>query len=324
MRGSCSSARAAASAATTGGGGGGGGGMAAPAPGRSASPDPRRRGVAAPSSSPARDASGTALMSMGGDAGDAPSTSIGRNFSPFHTRQQHGSGSALLRDAHGMRSSESLQGAAGSPRGTSIFVPQPRMLDGTVPSGGDLIARHGGDGAGGPRGLEAGGEAAAAAAQAEAAAAGEVAMSTVPFPSVRHAHHLAMNPRPTLWSRFPPKAPLARDESAVSRVSNYSIRPCIHDAELAHRFGAKAASRVRSSPGVDRPGTREAVAAATAAAAVPREPLTSGMGISGGRSTLASRDVKTISPRSRGGSKVPRVQVRVKETQEAITPHAES
>ena len=49
--------------------------------------------------------------------------------------------------------------------------------------------------------------------------------------------------------RFPPAAPQARDESAISRVSNYSIRPCIHDAQLSARFGAKAACRAPASAG---------------------------------------------------------------------------
>ena len=40
-------------------------------------------------------------------------------------------------------------------------------------------------------------------------------------------------------TRGAPCAPVSRDSSAVSRVSNYSIKPCIHDATLSQRFGAK-------------------------------------------------------------------------------------
>ena len=73
------------------------------------------------------------------------------------------------------------------------------------------------------------------------AGVGKDTVSCVPFPSMRHAHHLATINPPGLGGRFPPTAPENRDESALHRVSNYSIRPCIHDAQLAQRFGAKAA-----------------------------------------------------------------------------------
>ena len=74
-------------------------------------------------------------------------------------------------------------------------------------------------------------------------------MSCVPFPSMRHAHHLSTINPGAGGPRFPPAAPQARDESAISRVSNYSIRPCIHDAQLSARFGAKAACRAPASAG---------------------------------------------------------------------------
>eukprot|EP00900_Chrysochromulina_parva_P021469 jgi/Chrpa1/3956/Chrysochromulina_OHIO_Genome00010209-RA len=51
----------------------------------------------------------------------------------------------------------------------------------------------------------------------------------------------------TMGPRSPPTAPAARDESALSRVSVYSMRPCMQDADLSARFGIKAAYR-SSSP----------------------------------------------------------------------------
>jgi hypothetical protein len=73
-------------------------------------------------------------------------------------------------------------------------------------------------------------------------------MSAVPFPSLRHAHHLVtQRPTPTLGAsvagaRPPPGPPTSRDESAIERMSNYSIRPCRHDASLTMRFGARSSS----------------------------------------------------------------------------------
>ena len=111
----------------------------------------------------------------------------------------------------------------------------------------------GGGGGGGGRGgscgggssaslLPTAGEAAGAAGPASPQPVGSVAC--VPFPSLRHAHHLASIAQPP--APRCPVPPAARDESAVDRVSNYSIRPCIHDASLSARFGVKAACRSTS------------------------------------------------------------------------------
>jgi len=83
--------------------------------------------------------------------------------------------------------------------------------------------------------LLAGNQAAGAGAASQPAS-----LAYVPFPSMRHAHHLASIPRAAVGPRNPPAAPTARDESALGRVSTYSIRPCIHDADLSLRFGAKS------------------------------------------------------------------------------------
>ena len=85
------------------------------------------------------------------------------------------------------------------------------------------------------------------------ASAQSAMVSCVPFPSMRHAHHLASVGRPPQGPRAPPTAPRSRDESAFDRVSNYSIRPCIHDTVLSQRFGAKAACRAPSPTTVTGP-----------------------------------------------------------------------
>ena len=95
---------------------------------------------------------------------------------------------------------------------------------------------------GGAAGVGVGGGVGGVAGGASAMSSGG-GLSCVPFPSMRHAHHLSTVTRASGGSRFPPTAPASRDESAVNRVSNFSIRPCIHDAELSQRFGAKASCR---------------------------------------------------------------------------------
>ena len=49
-------------------------------------------------------------------------------------------------------------------------------------------------------------------------------VACVPFPSVRHAHHLASIAGPTASPRIPPLPPTSRDESALERISMYSIK----------------------------------------------------------------------------------------------------
>lgn len=128
-----------------------------------------------------------------------------------------------------------------------------------------------------------------------AGASAKCGVSCVPFPSMRHAHHLASVPRPSAGPRFPPRAPSSRDESAVDTVPNYSIKPCIHDVVLSHRFGAKAASRVLAdmaaaadvSVQASRSTSRGALM--SAGGLVTRDALL-GCGIMGGASVLGTRE----------------------------------
>ena len=99
--------------------------------------------------------------------------------------------------------------------------------------------------------------------------------SLMPFPSLRHAQHLSSAPKRQVSPRFPPDAPTSRDESAIGRVSTYSIRPCIHNQRLSERYGAKAATKAR----------------------------TISDGIQGGASPLSARSpsVRATSPLGKGG-----------------------
>ena len=122
------------------------------------------------------------------------------------------------------------------------------------------------------------------------AGVGKDTVSCVPFPSMRHAHHLATINPPGLGGRFPPTAPENRDESALHRVSNYSIRPCIHDAQLAQRFGAKAArgmSYTGEGSGQIRPAGGGCGAASVTSSYSHSEP---------GHATSADVDVDSLRP----------------------------
>ena len=96
-------------------------------------------------------------------------------------------------------------------------------------------------------------------------ARGALAVPCVPFPSMRHAKHLRSVQRTIAGTRGPPAAPANRDESALDRVSTSSIRPCIHDKELAIRFGAKAAFRAPSPRDAMRAGKECAASSETTA-----------------------------------------------------------
>ena len=121
-------------------------------------------------------------------------------------------------------------------------------------------------------------------------------ISYVPFPSMRHAHHLSsqfgnfghLGTLHSVGPRSPRRAPDSRDESALHRMSNSSIRPCIHDAALSHRFGAKAASRVLHNTGAFEP-----IGPPTTPVPVPpvRQDVLLGCGIVGGKTKLEPREV---------------------------------
>ena len=133
------------------------------------------------------------------------------------------------------------------------------------------------------------------------------APSYVPIPSLRHAHHLATIPRPAVGPRSPPTAPAARDESALSRVSVYSMRPCMQDADLSARFGIKAAYR-SSSPNPTSMVAGSELAAPVAGSGGAAPVLAAAMQIMGEPRPMVQRTpTRSTSPRggARDGAKPP-------------------
>jgi len=195
-------------------------------------------------------------------------------------------------------------GSAGEP-GSPHGPPLPATFE--HPS----AAEHGADGADSMGGL--GGTVGSAGSKAP-----PHNVAFVPIPSMRHAHHLASIPRPAAGPRFPPGPPAARDESALHRVSNYSIRPCIHDTDLSARFGAKAACRGPSvsTAAYDAPVNTVGGVAGLPVGVEGGLPF-SAIGIDGAPSPMGRRVTKqATSPRigggrggGAGGARPPRVTV---------------
>ena len=78
------------------------------------------------------------------------------------------------------------------------------------------------------------------AAAAAAAASAPATPGRVPFPSMRHARHLAaLGGEVRGASRVSPRAPENRDESALGRVSITSVPPCRRDARLSRLFAGR-------------------------------------------------------------------------------------
>lgn len=153
------------------------------------------------------------------------------------------------------------------------------------------------------------------------AAQGQHAVAYVPIPSMRHAHHLASLSRPAVGPRLPPSAPAARDESAVHRVSNYSIRPRLHDADLSARFGAKAACRAPSPTGApDDAVVGTIVGPASLGLGSGASALGLG-GICGEPPPTVRREVPVVaSPRAGSSTRPPRVTVTATESRVPPAP----
>ena len=80
-----------------------------------------------------------------------------------------------------------------------------------------------------------------------------------------------------------------RDESALHRVSNYSIRPCIHDAQLAQEIRGEGRERMSHTSGkwANRAGGRLRGAASVTSSYSHSEP---------GHATSADVDVDSLRP----------------------------
>ena len=169
-------------------------------------------------------------------SGDEPKRGL-QGCTPRHLRDSRSGGASPGPSAHGGLSAAHEMDAFAP----SKVKEEVARIDGVGINGGEARFVSGGEAA--SRGAAACGGGAAAgrrgACESGAACSGvpPAAVSCVPFPSMRHAHHLASVTRSSAGPRYPPSAPVSRDESAINRVSNYSIRPCIHDAQLSQRFG---------------------------------------------------------------------------------------
>ena len=79
-------------------------------------------------------------------------------------------------------------------------------------------------------------------------------------------------------------------------VSNYSIKPCIHDSALSHRFGAKAASRALADT-----ATSASVIVTMSDGPQAAQDALLGCGIMGGAAGLATRHEAKSAPHATRG-----------------------
>ena len=254
------------------------------------------------------------LMTQGSLAGG-----VGRSSSPVVDGVAAYGGDGFGSEEAGLRGGEPKRGLTGcTPRHQSSQshkasspLTNERDASGGTQSGAGRGSLALGAGCAGVQSAAAGESGAVVSVSAGVLGGAGGAISCVPFPSMRHANHLASVARPSAGPRYPPKAPTSRDESAVSRVSNYSIKPCIHDALLSQRFGAKASSRaLATSAPAGGTATSVTEGAPPSVGSQPPHPTSAGSngsflgsGILGGASVLASRD-EVVSATAR---KVPRV-----------------
>ena len=254
------------------------------------------------------------LMTQGSLAGG-----VGRSSSPVVDGVAACGGDGFGSEEAGLRGGEPKRGLTGcTPRHQSSQchkasspLANERDASGGTQSGAGQGSLTLGAGCAGGQSATAGESGAVVSASAGVLGGAGGAISCVPFPSMRHANHLASVARPSAGPRYPPRAPSSRDESAVSRVSNYSIKPCIHDALLSQRFGAKASSRaLAASAPAGGTATGATEGAPPPVGSHPPHPTSAGSngsflgsGILGGASVLASRD-EVVSATAR---KVPRV-----------------